>query len=110
MNLNEYQDLAARTINRNRSSIEILHHSLFGLCSEVGEIHSLFQKSFQGHEIDSLKLREEIGDVMWMVAELCTINGWSMSDICYENIKKLEARYPEGFSEERSVNRNKYEL
>ena len=105
MNMNEYQDLAARTINRKLSLPEATRHALFGLCGEVGEIHSIFQKSYQGHQISYIDLRNEIGDVMWMVAELCTVHGWNLDDICRENIEKLRKRYTEGFAEERSLHR-----
>ena len=105
MQIDEYQAFAARTINRKRSTQEIQLHALHGLCAEVGEIHGLFQKYFQGHNFTADDLRKEIGDCIWMAAELCTVNGWSLESICRENIAKLERRYPDGFSEERSRNR-----
>ena len=105
MQISHYQDLAARTINRELSFQELIRHALFGLCGEVGEIHSLFQKRYQGHDFKSGDLRKEIGDCCWMLAELCTAHGWSMDEICAENIEKLRKRYPEGFSVERSVHR-----
>ena len=105
MQINEYQGLAGRTINNKLSLQEVERHALFGLCAEVGEIHSLFQKRFQGHDFKASDLRKEIGDVCWMIAELCTAHGWSMDEICVENIEKLKARYPDGFSEERSLHR-----
>ena len=45
MTLNDYQTLAASTINANP---EI--HSLLGLSAEVGELLSIYQKRYQGHE------------------------------------------------------------
>ena len=105
MQINEYQALAGRTINRDLSAQEIIWHALFGLCAEVGEIHSLFQKRYQGHQLKRSDLRKEVGDCLWMLAELCTVHGWSLDDICAENIEKLKARYPDGFSEERSLHR-----
>lgn len=105
MQISHYQDLAARTINRKLSFQELIRHALFGLCGEVGEIHSLFQKRYQGHDFKSDDLRKEIGDCCWMLAELCTAHGWSLDEICAENIEKLRKRYPEGFSAERSIHR-----
>lgn len=45
---NEYQKLAARTINNNLGVSELEHHALHGMVSEVGELHSLYQKNISG--------------------------------------------------------------
>ena len=105
MTLNEYQKLAARTINGKLSREQQREHALFGLPAEVGEITGLYQKQLQGHPIDPDAVKKEIGDVMWMVAELCTSLGMEMDEVGEANIDKLRKRYPEGFSEERSLHR-----
>ena len=105
MTINEYQNLAARTINKNLNLAEMERHALFGLCGEVGEIHSLYQKEYQGHELSKEKLRNEIGDVCWMVAELCTANGFDLEAVMKDNIAKLKQRYPEGFDPAKSLHR-----
>lgn len=46
---NEYQKLAARTINPDLDYVEMRMHAAFGLASEVGELLGLFQKEYQGH-------------------------------------------------------------
>jgi len=102
---NEYQHLAARTMNPDLSGGEVVLHALHGMSGEVGEIHSLFQKKYQGHPIDDMHLQKEVGDLLWFIAEFCTIYGWNLEDIMSMNIKKLEARFPEGFNVEQSVNR-----
>lgn len=106
MTLNEYQALASRTINQKLSNEEMLMHALHEIASECGEIHSFFQKVYQGHEIDEAKLKLEIGDLIWGASEFCTAKGWSLEDVAYDNIKKLKDRYPDGFSVERSLHRN----
>lgn len=105
MTLNEYQKLAGRTINKDLLPRETEMHALHGLASEVGEIHGIFQKFYQGHEIDAGELRKEVGDLLWFIAELCTVEGWEMEEVGEENIEKLRRRYPEGFDAERSLNR-----
>lgn len=109
MTLNEYQGLAGRTINTGLTLQEVERHALYGLCGEVGEIHSLYQKRFQGHDFMASDLSKEIGDVCWMIAELCTAHGWSLDEICAENIEKLRKRYPDGFDAERSLYREEKE-
>lgn len=106
MTFNEYQELARRTQNKALLFEDRRRHSLFGMASEIGEIHAFFQKQYQGHFIDKEKLKAEVGDLLWFVAELCDTCDWSMSDVAAENIEKLKKRYPEGFDAERSVHRD----
>ena len=105
MDANEYQRLAARTMNQNLASVQQEHHALHGMVGEVGELHSLYQKIYQGHPFDVEHAKKELGDLCWFVAEYCTAMGWSLSDIMQMNIDKLKARFPEGFDEERSLHR-----
>lgn len=105
MTMTEYQELAGRTINAKLSADNMTMHALHGLAGEVGEVHSLFQKVFQGHALDDEHLKKEIGDVLWFIAELCTACGFKLDDIAQMNIDKLKARFPKGFETEKSINR-----
>ena len=105
MTLYEYQSLARRTQNPALSPREQLEHALWGLSSEVGEVCSLHQKTHQGHPMDANALRKEIGDVLWMLAELCDVYGFTLEGVAEENIAKLRKRYPDGFDAEHSVHR-----
>ena len=102
---NEYQHLAARTIGSNMNAIKQEKHALHGMVGEIGELHSLYQKRYQGHDFDEEHAKKELGDLLWFVAEYCTAWGWALEDVMQLNIDKLIARYPEGFSEERSLHR-----
>lgn len=105
MDFNEYQRAAARTINRDLSRTEIIRHGVLGLTSEAGEVAGLYQKELQGHAVEVENLEKEMGDCLWMIAELCTANGLKMEDVATANIEKLKRRYPDGFSADRSLNR-----
>lgn len=105
MTINEYQQLAARTINHELTDLDMELHALHLIASECGEIHGMYQKCYQGHRIDEEALVYEVGDLLWGIAELCTVNGWSMEVVAERNIAKLRRRYPEGFDAERSRNR-----
>ena len=102
---NEYQEMAARTINHDLTKGEQLNHALFGMASEVGELHGIYQKYYQGHELEEIHMKKELGDILWMVAEFCTVNDWKLEDVMHLNIIKLKARYPEKFDPERSLHR-----
>ena len=110
MTANEYQRLAARTINRDLETEELLLHSMFGMASEAGEIHGLYQKLFQGHKIIEEQVIKEVGDLLWMIAEFCTANAWFLEDVMQINIDKLKARYPDGFEAEKSLHRQEGDI
>lgn len=107
---NEYQKLASRTISNSMSSDEKMKHGVFGLCSEAGEVAGLFQKQYQGHVIDPQHLAKELGDCLWMIAEICTARGWELEDVMQMNIDKLLARYPNGFEAEKSLYRKEGDI
>lgn len=110
MHLNRYQALAARTINHELGKEGMLAHALHGLCSEVGEVHGLFQKQYQGHEPSLEHLEKELGDCLWMIAEACTACDFTLEEVAQMNIDKLMARYPNGFEAERSLNRKEGDI
>ena len=41
-------------------------------------------------------LSKELGDAMWMIAELCTVYGLDLGEVMAENIEKLEDRLNRG--------------
>lgn len=103
--LNQYQALARRTQRDDLTVSMRRDHALHLLSAEVGEIHSIYQKHYQGHDIDREKVLDEAGDVLWGLAELMDAMGYTMEDMARHNIDKLKARYPAGFSAERSLYR-----
>ena len=102
---NEYQKLASRTINNELSRVSQEKHALHGMVGEIGELHSIYQKLYQGHDFDEEHAKKEIGDLMWFIAEYCTCHEWELEDIMQMNIDKLKSRYPEGFETEKSLHR-----
>lgn len=102
---NEYQKLASRTIPETFSESSMEFHSLFGMVGEIGELHSIYQKVYQGHKFEDDHVKKELGDLLWFVAEYCTGHGWDLEDIMQMNIEKLKKRYPEGFDAEHSLHR-----
>lgn len=106
MRINEYQELARRTQREDLKPAERLQHALYGLASEVGEIHAIYQKKYQGHAVRTEKVIDEVGDLLWFAGELCDCLGVKMEYVCEANIAKLRKRYPQGFDAERSMNRD----
>jgi NTP pyrophosphatase (non-canonical NTP hydrolase) len=102
---NEYQREAARTISQKENRIAMEDHALKGLVAEVGELHGIYQKAHQGHLLCEEHLKKELGDILWMIAEYCTANDWTLEEIMQMNIEKLRKRYPNGFEAEKSLHR-----
>lgn len=77
-----------------------------GIAGEAGEVIDLIKKwQFQGHELNVHALVNELGDVMWYMAELADYLGVRLDDVAENNIRKLERRYPQGFTAELSRGR-----
>ena len=111
MNGKEYQKLAMRTCSIPYDNEEgRLHHAVFGLTSEAGEVAGILQKVYQGHEFDKEHIKKELGDCLWMIAEACEALDLDMDDVMQTNIDKLKARYPEGFSADRSLHRKEGDI
>ena len=103
MTINEYQDLAMRTLNPALDKKDILINSVMGLCGESGEAIDIVKKWLaQGHDLDRQKLAKELGDIAWYLAEAATALEIPLEEILAANIEKLEKRFPKGFSAEAS--------
>ena len=107
MKINEYQDLAMRTLNQKLNKKDVLINGVMGLCGEAGEAIDIVKKHLaQGHELDKEKLIKELGDVAWYLAETAYALDIDLETVFKLNIEKLKRRYPEGFEKEKSINRD----
>ena len=105
MTFKEYAQLAQRT-SSTEIELDKLINGCLGLAGESGEVLDHIKKAlYQGHTMDIKKLAEELGDVLWYIAEICAALGVDMDEVAEQNIAKLMTRYPDGFDAERSINR-----
>ncbi len=106
MKFQDYQQNALRTANTDLDVKGRLAMTALGLVGEAGEVGDLLKKHlFHGHAFDAQKIAKELGDVLWYIAVMSHEIGIDLEAIAEMNVAKLRARYPEGFSEERSKNR-----
>lgn len=106
MKVNEYQEVAMRTLNPKLNQKEILMNAVMGLCGESGEAIDIVKKHmFQGHPFDKEKFLHELGDIAWYLAEACTAVDVQLETIFEKNIEKLKKRFPEGFDAKASIER-----
>ena len=107
MTINEYQTAALRTAQTEKFLAgDLLLNSALGLCGESGEVADLVKKHlFQGHDLDLDHVAKELGDISWYLAVGAYAIGLDLESIFRMNKDKLEARYPDGFSADRSLHR-----
>ena len=107
MNLDEYAPLALRTAG-DRTFHEHLCNGGLGLAGEAGEVADAIKKVvFHQKPMDVDHLIAELGDCAWYLNLLIHNLGTTWEEVLERNIKKLSARYPEGFFDpERANNRD----
>ena len=114
IDMNEYHRRCKRTLQLASTKdvdddidIVMLTHACLKMSGEIGEVCDIVGKWMgQGHELDKQRIIEELGDVMWHIAEACSALNISLDDVAWGNIVKVSIRYPDGFDPVKSVNRN----
>lgn len=97
MSFDEYRKAANRTRKPSESFPNTINAAL-GLAGEVGEAVELVKKAyFHGKELNREKLRDELGDVLFYLDWLASLQGLTLQDVADANIAKLRARYPDGY-------------
>lgn len=101
MTFDEYQSEALRTAGNMGLALWAL-----GIVGEAGEVADHVKKVLgHGHAMDRDKLVKELGDVLWYLAALSNHIGVPLNEVATANVDKLRERYPDGFNQERSRNR-----
>jgi len=88
--------------------------SAIGMLAESGEFTEVLKKMvFQGKEFNEenrFHMKRELGDILWYWIQGCIALGYTPDEVMDENIKKLEARYPNGFEVARSEKREQGDI
>lgn len=86
---------------------ERLIHAAMGMQTETAEFTDALKKAiFYGKTLDVPNLKEELGDLLWYVSIAMDELGTSYEQEMARVNKKLKARYPEKFTEEKAENRD----
>ncbi|MEK7652996.1 MAG: nucleoside triphosphate pyrophosphohydrolase family protein [Patescibacteria group bacterium] len=99
MDLKNYQEFCKLTAKKfDNPELEIATWGL-GIAGEAGDVASCIKKTF-AHQNDVVKdgIKENLGDTFWYAAMICNFFGWDFNEVLAENIAKLKARYPAGFT------------
>ncbi len=76
-------------------------YTTLGLVGEAGEIANKVKKAIRddGGQMSAERraaVLDELGDVLWYAAELCTVLGADLSEVAAANIAKLRSRKERG--------------
>ena len=108
MDFDEYQKLADLTdqfADKREQNDLIL--PLLGLSGEIGTLLSEFKKHIrdkESYEGFNERAQEELGDVLWYLANLATRLDLSLSKIAAMNLRKTEERWPISGKEKEAIN------
>ena len=97
MKFEEYQEAASRTaLYPNR--LKNLEYPTLGLTGEAGEVANIvkkIQRDFGGEITDEirLKLKDELGDVLWYICACADELGLTLQEIAEFNVEKLAERH-----------------
>lgn len=100
MKFSEYQELARRTAIYPNLGHNVDYPTL-GLCNEAGEVAGQIKKLHRddGGKLTPerlVKLKKELGDVLWYMAALCSELDLSLEAVAVANIEKLRSRQDRG--------------
>jgi NTP pyrophosphatase (non-canonical NTP hydrolase) len=97
VDLDEFQREANRTDQRPGEGEGALLFPVIGLASEIGTLVGHVKKRLRdgdAHELFAEEMAEELGDVLWYVANLATKLNFDLSEIARRNVGKVRGRWP----------------
>lgn len=101
MTLQEYQKFCNKGVLEETRKREPVVGFALGLVGETGEVvDDIKKRIFHGRDIPLEHTKEELGDVMWYVANICNVYGFDLQDVIDMNVRKLSARYPDMYKKE----------
>lgn len=96
MELREYQVIAQRTETKVQTDGSDVIVPILGLAGEAGELLNEYKKKLRdgdAHERFRDRVAEELGDILWYVAETATKFDLDLNDIAQRNLRKTQARW-----------------
>jgi NTP pyrophosphatase (non-canonical NTP hydrolase) len=89
MLIEDYQELAWKTALESAKNPAYM---IANLTAESGEVAGKYAKWIRDGVLDEAGMQKEVGDVLWQIAGLSTVMGWSLADLASKNLQKLAAR------------------
>ncbi len=100
MEFDQYQELAVRTRKTPASNdVPPVLISLLGLAGEAGQLLSEYKKWIRdgpAHKLHRERVAEELGDLLWYVANVAEQFDLKLSHVADENLHKVKERWGSG--------------
>lgn len=94
-------------VKRFTQELARLDHGFKLIAGEGAEgLDAIKKYIYYGKELDIQNLKEEVGDALYGCQVVCDTLGITIEEAMEINARKLKKRYPEGFSEEKAINRD----
>jgi NTP pyrophosphatase (non-canonical NTP hydrolase) len=98
--LSSYQKASRSTWSLIQTDHPIVYPTL-GLANEAGEVAGKIKKIFRDKggvigEAERAALKDELGDVLWYLAQLCTELDLTLEEVAAANLEKLASRQQRG--------------
>jgi NTP pyrophosphatase (non-canonical NTP hydrolase) len=96
MDLRRYQERAKKTDRNPGTDDKAMMIPLAGLASEVGELLGEYKKYLrdgESHILFKERLAEEVGDLLWYVANVATKFGLDLEEVAEKNLAKCDGRW-----------------
>jgi NTP pyrophosphatase (non-canonical NTP hydrolase) len=96
MELDDYQKIAQETDQKPGKSDDALTVPLLGLVGEAGTLQAEFKKRLRdgdAHARFTDQVGEELGDILWYVANIASKVGLSLGDLAEKNLVKTRERW-----------------
>jgi NTP pyrophosphatase (non-canonical NTP hydrolase) len=96
MDLRTYQERARKTDRNPGTDEQARMIPLAGLASETGELLGEYKKYLrdgESHKLFKERLAEEVGDLLWYVANVATKFGLDLQEVAEQNLAKCEGRW-----------------
>ncbi len=96
MRLDEYQRLAQRTDQAPQGQPDDILIPLLGVAGEIGTLlaeHKKYLRDGPAYELYPERVAEELGDILWYVANLATKFDLSLGEVARDNLEKTADRF-----------------
>ena len=96
LNLREYQERTQKTDLHPGTDEKALMIPLAGLAGETGELLSEYKKYLrdgESHKLFKERIAEEVGDLLWYLANVATKFGLDLAQVAAQNLAKCEGRW-----------------
>jgi NTP pyrophosphatase (non-canonical NTP hydrolase) len=99
MEFDSYQQSAVKTRQTPAGDVPSVVISLLGLAGEAGQLLSEYKKSVRdgpAHQLHQERVAEELGDLLWYIANVAEQFNLKLSQVAEENLRKIDERWGSG--------------